>query len=109
MRYIIYCIVVFAIAACSTTKHVPEGQYLLKSAAVNIIDNGLISKSELEEYLIQKPNDNALGLWVYSWSGADTAKWFNRWVRKMGDAPVLYNPSNARQSATELEVALKNK
>lgn len=110
IQYIALCSVTAAvIAACSITRHVPEGQYLLREATIKVADNSTISKSELEEYLIQKPNDNIIGLWIYNWSGADTSRWINRWIRRIGSEPVIYNPSSARRSATELGVALENK
>lgn len=111
-RYIkhaaLYGLMTFAAVACSTTKHIPEGQCLFDTAEINI-DNSSISKSELEEYLIQKPNDNTVGLWIYNWSGADTSKWINRWIRKIGSEPVIYSSNSSAKSATELSMALKNK
>ncbi len=112
VRYIkhivLYGMVIFITVACSTTKYVPDGQYLLKDAKINI-DNSSISKSELEDYLIQKPTDNVAGLWIYNWSGADTSRWINRWLRNIGNEPVIYSPKSSGQSAEELRMALKNK
>ncbi len=107
-RIALYGIVIFVAVACSTTKHIPDGRYLLNDATIDV-DNSSISKSELEEYLIQTPNDNVMGLWIYNWSGADTAKWINRWIRKIGDEPVVYNAKSSSQSAEELSMAMKNK
>ena len=109
LRCMLCCVIALIAAACSTTRHIPEGQYLLKDAAINLADDSNIDKSEFEEYIIQKPNDNTVGLWIYSWSGADTSKWINRWIRKIGSTPVIYNPNSSKQTVAELDMALKNK
>ncbi|MDR0660085.1 MAG: BamA/TamA family outer membrane protein [Prevotellaceae bacterium] len=108
VNVVLYSIAVFIIAACGITKHIPEGQYLLRKVHINV-DNSNISKSELKEYLVQKPNDNAIGLWIYNWSGSDTSKWLNRWIRRIGSAPVVYSANSSNQSVAELQQALKNK
>ena len=86
------------VVSCSTTRLIPEGQYLLKDVDINI-DNPDVSKSDLEDYLVQKPNDNVIGLWIYNWSGAATSKCINRQIRKIVSAPVIYNYASPNQSA----------
>lgn len=47
-------------------------------------------------------------LYVYNWSGRDSTKWFNRFLRKIGDAPVIYNESDAIRSQEEIAKAVQN-
>ena len=53
--------------ACSTTKHVPQGEYLLDKVAIvlkpdSISGNSVnISSAELHNYLRQHPNHKVLG------------------------------------------------
>lgn len=104
-----------ALSACSSTKHVPQGEYLLDKVSISI-DNDTtdIRTEELTNFLRQTPNHKVLGfaklqLATYSLSGADTTKWYNRWLRRVGQAPVLYDHSLTDASRRQLEQALINK
>jgi outer membrane protein assembly factor BamA len=102
------------IAACSSTRHVPQGQYLLDKATIDITDTKDVKPSDLRNYLRQSPNHEVLGcaklqLWTYNLSGSDTTKWYNRWFRKLGQAPVIYDPDLTEASAVQLQRALVNR
>lgn len=102
------------LSGCSSTKHVPEGKYLLEEVDIKISDNSELSESELRNYLRQTPNHEVLGflklqLATYNMSGKDTTKWFNRWARKLGQPPVIYDPQLSLASAFQLHQALVNK
>lgn len=102
------------IIGCSSTKHVPNGQYLVESVKVEIEDNKQVSVSELNNYLRQIPNHKVLGflklqLATYNMSGKDSTKWYNKWIRKIGQAPVIYDEQLTDASANQLKQALINK
>lgn len=64
-------------------------------------------------YVRQNPNSKWFStiktqLYVYNWSGRDSTKWFNRFLRKIGDAPVIYNESDAIRSQEEIAKAVQN-
>lgn len=74
---------------CSATRHVPEGNLLLDNVEIDVEGDRDVSSSELYNYLRQTPNHRVLGFWklqlgTYNLSGNDTTKWYNRWVRRMG-------------------------
>lgn len=97
---------------CSTTKHVPDGQYLLDNVSIKT-DNSVKGEADLETYVRQLPNSSApligkVGLKIYSLSGQDTTKWINRMIQKAGSAPVIYNPRLTKTSASQIELAMKN-
>ena len=48
-------------------------------------------------------------LGVYNMSGKDSTKWYNKWVRKLGEAPVIYDSQMMEASADQLRKALMNK
>ena len=50
-----------AAAACSSTKHVPQGQYLLDKVKVEVDDRGDVKETELYNFLRQTPNHRVLG------------------------------------------------
>ena len=80
--------------SCSSTKHVPAGEYLLDNVSIKVEDADKVSSSELYNYLRQAPTHKVLGgvkvpLATYNMSGSDTTKWYNRWLRRLGQAPVI--------------------
>lgn len=86
-------------AACSVTKHVPEGRYLLDNVDIEVDDNGIIDETELYNFLRQTPNHKVLGfaklqLATYNLSGRDSTKWYNKWLRRVGQPPVIYDLSS---------------
>ena len=108
---------VMLLTACSTTKHVPEGKYLLDDVKINITDKDKdtpLKSAEMMNYLRQIPNHKVLGglrlqLAFYNLSGKDSTNWFNQWVRRVGSAPVIYDPSLTDASVKQLSTALANK
>ena len=88
-------LVLMAVASCSTTKYVPEGGYLLDRTVIRT-DNKEVKVQELNSYIRQKPNTRWFSLFkvplaTYSLSGSDTTRWINRVLRRIGDAPVIYD------------------
>lgn len=104
------CLIILLVLAnaCSTTRHLPEGSYLLDKYTVHI-DSKAINRNEIITYVQQKPNDPKIGLRIYNWTDGDSTKWIKRLIRRIGQAPVLYNAQQTQQSAKEIELALKNK
>ncbi len=103
------------IAACSSVRHVPDGQYLLNKVNIDIHDSTrTLSEEEMLLYLRQQPNHKflwsaKLQLGIYNMSGADTTKWWNRWIRSLGEAPVIYDSTLTATSAAQLRKAMTNK
>ena len=107
-------VIIVALASCNATKHVPDGQYLLNKVRINVVDNPSVNKKEMRAYLRQTPNHEILGgakfqLAIYNWSGSDSTKWYNKWVRKIGQAPVIYDHELTETSANQLQLALANR
>lgn len=103
---------------CGSTKHVPDGEMLLDHVKVNVVNDSLsdekLQPSDLTNYLRQQPNHKVLGFWklqlnTYSLSGRDSTKWYNRWLRRMGNPPVIYNHTLTNQSIRQLKLALINR
>lgn len=115
LRRLLLCIpLIAALCGCSSTKHVPEGEYLLDAVDITVRDGNKISTEELYNFLRQQPNHKVIGfaklsLSTYSLSGRDTTKWYNRWLRRIGQAPVIYDPELTEASARQLRQALVNR
>lgn len=99
---------------CSSTKHVPDGQYLLDKVSIDIDGPTDASDEELYYFLRQTPNHKVLGfaklqLATYSLSGRDSTKWYNRWLRNIGQPPVIYDSELTDASTRQLHQALVNR
>lgn len=114
IRYAVAAVLVAALAACSSTKHVPQGEYLLDKATVDVVDRDDVAEGELYNFLRQTPNHKVLGfaklqLATYSLSGRDSTKWYNRWLRRVGQPPVIYDADLTDASCRQLNLALVNR
>lgn len=110
--YTILLYFVLSLASCSATKFVPEGSYLLDEVKIHT-DNKDIKPSDMRLYVRQNPNSKWFSavktqLYVYNWSGRDSTKWLNKFLRKIGDAPVIYNEADAIRSQEEIAKAVQN-
>ena len=105
--------VLLACASCSSIKHVPDNEYLLDKVNIEVDDRNDINRSELYNFLRQQPNHKVLGfaklqLATYSLSGRDSTKWYNRWLRRIGQPPVIYDSALTDASTRQLRLALVN-
>ena len=100
------------LASCSSTKFVPDGQYLLEDVRVTSDTHG-VKGNDMKAYIRQKPNSKwfslvKIPLYTYSLSGRDSTRLFNKFLRRIGEAPVIYDSGEAEQSRTEIEKAVRN-
>lgn len=84
------------LAACSTTKFVPEREYLLEEVKI-MSDDSDLDASQLEPYIRQKANSTwfsflKIPLGAYSLSGKDSTKWINRTLKKLGENLLSMTP-----------------
>lgn len=95
--------------ACSPTRMVPKGSYLLKDNQIQIDGNG-VTKSELGTFLRQRPNNEVfffkLDLFLYNLAGTGTSR-FSNWLRNAGEPPVMLDTFLARASGNNMEQYLK--
>lgn len=108
-------VLVCVMSSCSAVRHVPEGNLLLNSVRVEADDpTGVIDEEQMALYLRQIPNHKflwcaKLQLGIYNMSGKDTTRWWNRWIRRIGEPPVIYDSSLTDLSARQLRQAMVNK
>lgn len=113
LRRYISLLVFCSLFSCSSTKYVPEGQYLLDKVEI-ASDNKNFKPADLKDYVRQQPNFRMFGLlktqlYLYDWSGRDSSRWLSRQLRRMGEAPVVMDTTLISQSEEELERYLVNK
>ena len=113
--YFLFFIFYFLFSSCSTTRHVPPGQMLLREVDIDVEgDREYVDSDELYYFLRQTPNHKVLGfaklqLATYNLSGRDSTQWFNRWVRRIGQPPVIYDQQLTDASVRQLHTALVNR
>lgn len=103
-------IIVVTISACSASKFIPEGSYLLDDVKIKS-DTKNIETSQLEPYIRQKGNSKWFSLFkvplgTYALSGRDTTKWINRKLQALGEGPVLFDSLQAEQTCNDLSNVL---
>jgi outer membrane protein assembly factor BamA len=102
---------IFLLDSCKSTKYVSDEAHLLKSYRVKV-DNEQVDKKELDSYIKPKPNRQILGtkfyLGLYNLSGKKDNGW-NRWLRKIGEAPVLYDAYETERNNKQLGLYIRNK
>jgi len=104
------------LTACSTTRYVPEGEYLLSRNELEVEGERRpeLSVSQLLGSIRQQPNARLFSLFktslaTYSLSGRDTTKWVNRFIRSIGEPPVIYDSLSVLRSCANLTMELKNR
>jgi outer membrane protein assembly factor BamA len=110
---VLILIPVLILASCSPAKYVPAGSYLLSKNKVEVTQKKTISQDQLESYLLQKPNKKILGvrfhLFLYNLSNIKKNNWFHNWLRRIGEEPVVFNPSQTKGSSDQLHQFMENK
>jgi len=91
---------------------VPDGSYLLDEVKI-YTDNKEIKPSTLQPYVRQNPNSKWFSaiktqLYIYNLSGRDSTRWMNKFLRRIGDEPVIYNDVLAQRSESEITKAVQN-
>ena len=100
------------LTACSATKFISDGDYLLDQVEVKSAQKDF-NVSLLEPYVRQKANSKWFSLFkiplaTYSLSGTDTIRWINRMLKNIGEAPVVYDTVMAERSCEALRSAMSN-
>jgi len=94
-------LLVLLFSGCAATRYVPQGKHLLRKNVVHVEkekekERKDVSPSVLEPYLRQKPNTTIIFGWkaflnLYSMS-PNTDNGLSRFLRKMGEPPVIFDP-----------------
>ena len=108
----LYITLVALLTSCSVNKFIPEEHYLLDEVHI-ISDTEEVQPSMFTSYLRQNPNAKWFNLvkvpmHIYCMSGKDSTNSFNRFLRKLGDAPVIYDANVTQKSQKEIEKAVRN-
>ena len=108
----VFLLAVLAGVSCSVTRKLPEESYLVQKVTVEADKETpkkeRIPASDLRKFIRQNPNKRFLGLnfyvWVYEQADPEKDNWWNRFKRRIGEAPVLLDMSLTEQSVRNLKV-----
>jgi outer membrane protein assembly factor BamA len=95
------------LCSCSLTRHIPEGQYLLDKVNLQMEDGGT-DKTSLLPYIQQNPNNSKWGLKIYNLVNNDS-NFIKKFIRKIGEPPVIFNNNLVNLSVNELTIELVNR
>lgn len=117
LKLMLLVVTVAVLCACNSARHVSEESLLLDKVSIRIdstSEAAPVTSEGLIPYLRQQPNHKILWsmrlrLGVYNLSGKDTTKWWNRWIRKLGEPPVIYDPDLTEETVHQLKRAMINK
>ena len=99
-------LVLITLWGCNSTKHVPDGKYMLNDFEVKS-DTKKIDVTYLEDFVRQLPA-STIRLGIYNIAGRDTTKWLNKQIQKLGQAPVIYSAQQTKISAGQIAQQLSN-
>lgn len=97
--------------SCSTTRLVPEGEYLLDEVALTSdVEN--IKAGSFRGYVKQNPNVKwfsrfRVPLALYSLSGKDSTGRGNKILQRIGEPPVIFSLADAEKSVSDIRQAVQ--
>lgn len=103
--FVLFCLLQ---TSCRTTRHVPDGSYLLRKNSIKITERRTVTADDVTPYIRQRPNRTSLlnmkfHLWQYNLSSDDTTKWINRRLRSWGEPPVLFDSLLVEKSVDNIQ------
>ena len=99
-------------AGCSVNRFIPEDKYMLNHVSIRS-DNHELKTAPLNGYVAQHPNNKWFSLFkvplgIYSLSGRDSTKRFNRFIRRLGEPPVIYDSVMSQKTRQNIQNAVQN-
>ena len=83
LKILLLILIIFQLASCNSIKYVQENEKMIKENQI-LINEEKSKDSELEKYLVQKPNRSTLGmtlpLYLYNFGNTDFEMTFEEWA-----------------------------
>ena len=98
--------------SCSVSRFIPEDEYLLNDVKIRSTDKA-VPTNQLQGYVQQHPNSRWFSLLKvpmgpYLMSGRDSTKRINRFLQRIGEAPVIYSQAKAQKTTENIKAAVRN-
>lgn len=119
--YLLCLIIVALLSACNPSKHLKDNEYMLVKNTVKVVDNKSLEFDDLYYTVRPIPNKKFLDVFPIKTSiyvnhlpktdslgnvVKDTR--FNRWMRGMGEEPVLLDTTMIQYSIEQISIAMRN-
>lgn len=91
-----------AAVSCSTTRVLQDDQYRLAKNRIEIVNDKDFNPSTLNPYIKQKHKGWSPFLYVYNWANGKGKLW-DKLVRKIGVAPIVYDPELVDNSIENID------
>lgn len=106
-----------AALSCNVTRHVPDGEYLLRRNHIvedrDVARTERIRTAELEKYVRQTPNKRLLGtdfyLWTHNTAKPEKDNGWNRMFRRIGEEPVILDTMQTLRSVGNIRNYLRSR
>ena len=99
-------------SSCNPTKYVPNGETLLDENHIKV-NNEKVKKEALVPYIRQKPNKTIFGakfhLGLYNLSNIEKTRWPHKWLRDIGEEPVIFDLDATNKSKDQIKSYLSSK
>ncbi len=117
LRYVVILLLGILCSACSVTRKLSEGEYLLQKVKIEADKEAprkeRITAPMLEQYVRQTPNKHFLGtnfyVWTYNLANPHKDNWWNNLKRKIGEAPILFDEGLTEKSAQNLKTYMNSR
>ena len=101
------------LSGCNASRFIPENDYLLTGVSLNSEGKQHLPTDELQSYMPQRPNNKWFSIFkvplgIYCLSGKDSTRHFNRFLRRLGEAPVIYDRERTIQACTNMQLCIRN-
>lgn len=111
-KVLLLLLCLFAVLSCSVNKYVPEGECLLDDVEI-VCSTNSSTAIKANSYMRLQPNSKwfslfKLPMYTYALSGTDDSKWINRALKRIGEAPVIYDEEMAEVTRANIEQMLRN-
>ncbi|MFI3332954.1 MAG: BamA/TamA family outer membrane protein [Rikenellaceae bacterium] len=116
IRKILYIAILITTLSCGAVRNTPQGSYFLTH--VKVTEDKTTPKEEripayiLEGYIRQNPNKRLLGtnfyVWAYNLANPDKDNSWNKFKRKVGQAPIYYDDLLTENGAENLKIYMNS-
>ena len=111
-KVLLLLLCLFTVLSCSVNKYVPEGECLLDDVEI-VCSTNSSTAVKANSYMRLQSNSKwfslfKLPMYTYALSGTDDSKWINRALKRIGEAPVIYDEEMAEVTRANIEQMLRN-
>ena len=105
-------IVALLLVGCSPSRFLADDEYLLDNVSVRCSEKE-VPTEQLRGYVRQHPNARWFSLFkvpmrFYCLSGRDSTRRINRFIQRIGEAPVVYDSLISNRSRDDMQAAVRN-